>query len=358
MGKSIVPCALAVVAALGSRPTFGVEGQAAPGAGVGAGETESLTLLCPQVPSPPRLDGDLSDGAWQVARPLRVFVHQPCTSSGIGSIVAELRACWSGENIYMAVRWPDPSASLKKDLWTFDGSKWTKDPNEDEDRLALTFPIGQTVPGFRQGGCASTCHGSTISPSGVRGKPRWYHRTNGPQERMDSWHWKSVRSNPLDFVDDKYWDNQTLLADVHHGGRHFDAEPPGQPAEQRNSNKEGTAPSYMQDPGKPPSVPGFLLRDEVVPIDLSRFKKGDVVPGRITARAGGSRGDISCKGVHRDGHWNLELCRKLCTGHDDDVVFEPGQSVPFVMAVFENLPEFRKEDHGKVSEVLTLEILE
>jgi len=327
------------------------------GAAPGPGAEPPVTLQCPHLPSPPDLDGDLSDAAWRACRPIRVFVHQPYTSSGIGNIVAELRAGWSGESIYVGVRWPDPSASLKKDLWTFDGEKWTKDPEEDEDRLALIFPIGRTVPDFGRYGCAITCHAARVGAPVLGGKPRWYHRMNGPNQRMDAWHWKSVRSNPLGFTDDKYWDDQPLSADPHHAGRHPDDEPAGTRAERRNVNTDRTGPAMMQDPDKPASIPGFLLAGEAVSIDPTRFKPRDIVCGRIIARARGSRGDVSSRGVHRDGHWNVEFRRPLRTGHDDDVVFEPGTTIPFSLAVFENVPEYRKEDHGKIHELLLLKIL-
>ncbi|UCD28627.1 MAG: hypothetical protein JSV03_16350 [Planctomycetota bacterium] len=323
----------------------------------GVDRDEPLTLFCPQVSSSPTLDGDLSDSAWKDSKPIHVFVHQPYTSSGIGNIIAELRACWSGENIYMAVRWPDPSPSIKKDLWMFDGKEWTKDRSQDEDRLALIFPVGETMPNFRKYGCAITCHAAAVGSPPFHRNPHWYHKSNGPKQRIDAWHWKSVRSNPLNFADDKYWDDRSLSADPHHAGRHPDAEPPEEKAEQRNINTDRSRPAMMQDPRKPASIPGFLLAKEAIPIDLSRFKAGDIVPGRIISRARGSRGDVSCGSVHRDGYWNVELSRKLRTGHVDDVVFKPDESLPFSLAIFENVPEYRKEDHGKIHQVLLLQII-
>ncbi|MHC4445496.1 MAG: ethylbenzene dehydrogenase-related protein [Planctomycetota bacterium] len=322
-----------------------------------AGGDEPLTLICSQVTSPPVLDGALSDLAWKDSKPIHVFVHQPYTSSGIGNVIAELRACWSGEKIYLAVRWPDPTRSIKKDLWMFNGKEWTKNREEDEDRLALIFPISETVPNFRRYGCAITCHAAPAGDLALGRKPRWYHKTNDPSQRIDAWHWKSVRSDPLNFSDDKYWDHRPLSADPHHAGRHPDAEPRKTKAESRNVNADRSAPAKMQDPRRPASIPGFLLASEAVPIDLTRFKAGDVVPGRIISRARGSRGDVSCGAVHRHGYWNVELGRKLRTGHDDDVVFEPGTLIPFSLAIFENVPEYRKEDHGKIHQVLMLKIM-
>ena len=66
------------------------------------------------------------------------------------------------------------------------------------------------------------------------------------------------------------------------------------------------------------------------------------------------RSAVYPSGVWRDGQWRLEIQRALNTGHDDDVVFKPGQRVPFALAVFNNVPEYRKQDHGKATDLLWL----
>lgn len=343
---------------MGERFRLGLMVGSVMAGGAGAASAVSpLVVKCASVARAPRLDGDLKDAAWRSAERTRVFVHQSYTASGVGCMMAELRACWSGENIYLAVRWKDGEASLEKDLWIFDGGKWTKDAEQDEDRLGLVFPINRSVPDFAKYGCAVSCHGAEVGSAATGMKPRWYHQTNGPTERLDVWHWKSCRSNPVGFADDKFWDHRALGAAPRHAGRHPDGEPEGYRAERGNANAEGTGPARMQDPNKPPSKPGFLLFAETVPYKPGGFKKGDVIQGRMLSPHKGSRGDVRCAGVHRDKHWTVEFARKLNTGHEDDVVFEPGTTIPFSLAIFENVPEYRKHDHGRAYDVMQLRIL-
>lgn len=107
----------------------------------------------------------------------------------------------------------------------------------------------------------------------------------------------------------------------------------------------------MQDPTRKASAPGFLLFEEAVEItDYSIFKTGDVIPYRLPRLPSGSRMDVEAASRYGDGAWSVMLSRKLNTGYDDDVVFDPRKSYSFAMAVFDDAGD----DHSKATQPLVL----
>ena len=76
------------------------------------------------------------------------------------------------------------------------------------------------------------------------------------------------------------------------------------------------------------------------PIDMSKIKKGDVIPRWLLARPNGSRGDITAAAKYDKGKgkWTLELSRKLVTDDPEhDVQFgDLSQTYYFGIAVWEN----------------------
>ena len=107
----------------------------------------------------------------------------------------------------------------------------------------------------------------------------------------------------------------------------------------------------MQDPTKKPSVPGFLLLEEAIKItDYSIFRTGDVIPYRLPRQPTGSRFDVKAESRYGDGGWTVMLYRKLDTGHEDDVIFNPLKKYSFAVAVFDD----SGADHSKATWPLTL----
>jgi hypothetical protein len=106
---------------------------------------------------------------------------------------------------------------------------------------------------------------------------------------------------------------------------------------------EKDKPALMQDPAKSPTVKGLLVKGETVEIkDYATFKAGDTVPYRILSKPDGSRGDIKAVGIWKGGTWTLFLSRKLKTGNDDDVVFDPSKTYPFSMSVYDDAGDMDK----------------
>ena len=71
----------------------------------------------------------------------------------------------------------------------------------------------------------------------------------------------------------------------------------------------------------------------------------------LTQNPQGSIADIHCKGVWKDGKWNLEIRRKLNTGNPDDVVFEAGKAVKSGIAVFDH----SGDDNHVISDTFTFQ---
>ena len=160
----------------------------------------------------------------------------------------------------------------------------------------------------------------------------------GDDEYMsDLWFWKANRTNPASVADDK---THQLSAEK-------------LPKSSKITSKSGKK-MYLirkRDAGSS-SYKGTALAEY----------QGDQVPNYITRPPSGSRGDVKAKGIWADGKWTIELSRALNTGNDDDVVFDPAQTLLFGVARYEiagkkanpkiDQPLFNS---GEITELLTLE---
>jgi hypothetical protein len=257
-------------------------------------------------------------------------------------VTAVTRAVYTDDSLYFLFKWPDATRSVAKRAWKFDGQSWTH-LEGDEDRIAVLFEITR-INGFATKGCAVVCH----SPPDVPSK-QWKFATQTASEKGDLWHWKAARSNPAGYTDD----NWLTIAGNPSGsyrttGRRSDD---GKGGDVYNQTEDRTGPRYMQNPDTPPSAPGFMIYDDAVPIpDGIQFPTGTVLTYRMPKRAEGSRGDVKASGRYADGGWTVMLNRRLDTGHEDDVAFNPRRDYSFAIAVFDNTGE----EHSKGIQALTL----
>jgi hypothetical protein len=212
-----------------------------------------------------------------------------------------------------------------------------------EDRLALLFEITR-IDKFSTRGCAVTCHSPADLP-----RSEWKFATQTAAEKGDLWHWKAARSDPYHHADDAWLTvagNPT--GSYRETGRRKDV---GAGGDIKNQTEDRSKPMYMQDPGKKPAAPGFLLMTEAVKIsDYSAFKTSDVIPFRLPVKPSGSRFDVKAQSRYKDGYWTLMLYRKLNTGHDDDIAFNPLKRYSFAMAVFDD----SGSDHSKATQAMVL----
>ncbi|MEE9594143.1 MAG: ethylbenzene dehydrogenase-related protein [Candidatus Hydrothermarchaeales archaeon] len=276
-----------------------------------------------------QIDGYPNENSWGTPKELIIRIQD----GSIGIIDVSLRALYDSDYIYILTTWPDPTESVDKKLWTFDGTEWVKS-EEDEDRFAIFWNIGDSINGFNIGGCAMLCHGDRM-------------HTNDPAERGDIWHWKAARTNPVGYVDDK-WMDDTIVRGI--GGsaveaaHRADSKTAG--GYRSNSAEDEPGPMYFEPNPVDSEDARFIYQSEVdngEAMDIAYatpFEKGDIAPAYVLEKPGGSRGDVEAKGVWADGVWSLEIKRKLETWHDDDVQFDVANIYRFGVAVMDNAGGF------------------
>ncbi len=283
----------------------------------------------------------LDDPTWEKAETVQLLVEGHDKVSGRNGTVAA-RALYSEKGLYFLFNWKDPTRSITKQSWQFDGKKWNH-LQGNEDRIALLFEITR-INKFATRGCAVTCHSPADRP-----RDKWKFAARATVEKGDLWHWKASRSAPYNYADDAWLTvagNPT--GSYRETGRRKDT---GAGGDVKNQIPDGSRPLYMQDPNKDPSVPGFLLMEEAIEIsDYSIFEAGDIIPYRLPLRPSGSRFDVKAISRHLDGEWMVMFYRKLNTGNDDDVAFNPMKNYSLALAVFDN----SGSDHSKATMPMTL----
>jgi hypothetical protein len=249
------------------------------------------------------------------------------------------RAAYTDDHIYFLFKWKDPTLSVTKGAWQYDGQKWDHQGGN-EDRISLLFEINR-INKFATKGCAVVCHipeGETNAKNGKFG-------TKSAAEKGDLWHWKAARSDPAGYADDTYVTQ--ISADA--GGRKSDA---GKGGDTKNMTEDKSKPRFTAAPGKMAGKNGVLLAAHTVEItDYDAFKTGDTLTYRMPNTHAGSRADIKADSRYADGGWTVMLARRLDTGNDDDVAFNPRKKYNFAMALFDDSGDENSYD----SEVLTLQ---
>ncbi|MBK9642718.1 MAG: hypothetical protein IPO72_15950 [Saprospiraceae bacterium] len=184
----------------------------------------SSELLSIKVASPPTIDGAI-DAQWENSPKLEFSTAVPEVTGDVfrgytGNIIPSvtLRSAYDTGNVYMLVEWADPTQSLKRGPWYFDPTtrKWAQESGTFgftstpyrapfyEDKIAFLWNINNSVSGWNSATCYKSCHTGLPAADGSS-----RHFTNYPTERIDMWHWKSVRggANAGHQVHDQYQDN-------------------------------------------------------------------------------------------------------------------------------------------------------
>ncbi len=293
--------------------------QAAP-----AGTPPVLSLASAKADTAPTVDGTAED-AWNKAKPVTIRLNGGINK---GETDAVMKSVYTQDSVYFLLQYKDPNQSAQRQPWQKqqDGT-WKKLPPNPyyEDKFAFIWNIGDSIKGFNQQGCAVACHATTAG----RDRPLKY--TNADGELGDTWHVKSVRTLPVGQIDDQYLDNDTKAAEA---GRKSDAKTAGG---YTDNVKEGQNTPPFALPNNKPAPPYWIMDSEKVAFDDTKYKAGDEVPGIIIAPFTGDRGDLSAKGVWKDGAWTIEWGRKLTTGSKTDVQFDDlKKSYYFGAANFDN----------------------
>ena len=271
----------------------------------------------------------LDDRVWEKAPAVLIPMNGKESLDGKEETVFT-RVVYTNDSIYFLFKWNDPTKSVTYRPWKFDGEKWIR-LKGDEDRVSLLFEVSR-INKFATKGCVMVCHGPGYAP-----KKEWTFATNTAAEIGDLWDWRAVGSAPCNCAIDGW-----LTLAGYHGkyahskksGYRIDA---GSGGPRNNKTADESKPLYMQDPAKKPSIPGVLFKEEAVKItDYSIFRAGDVIPFVCPMKLAGSRFDVKAISRYAHGGWTVMLYRKLDTGHDHDVVFNPLKHYAFAMALFDD----------------------
>jgi len=305
---------------------------------LGTGELEGAAKQTVTATSVKKGPSSLDDSVWKKAKAVHVPFEGKEKFEGKKATVTT-KAVYTKDSIYFLFKWDDPTLSVTKGAWKYEANKWTH-IKSNEDRISLLFEINR-INQFATKGCTVVCHVPEGAPNAKDGK----FGTSSAAEKGDLWHWKAARSDPAGFADDTWI---TVIGEKE-GGRKSDA---GKGGDKKNMTEDKSKPQYMLAPGKQPAKHGIVLAAEAVAItDYSAFKEGDVITYRMPKIPAGSRADIKAISRYGDGGWTVMLYRKLDTGNDDDVAFNPRKKYSFAMALFDDSGDEDSYD----SEVLTLQ---
>jgi hypothetical protein len=299
-------------------------------------------LTLSKVSVAPKLDGDASDEAWELAK--EAVVH---TSRGFGlhdgEVSVHVKALHDGDRAYFVFRWQDTTRSQKhlplmktKGGWTLLHSNFYNNDENDyyEDKFAVMLarsPIagGNTV---------------RLGPKPLADKP-------GPSNGLglhvatdgtlaDVWHWKGVRSAALNQFDDNYFGPPMEAKPGRYTGGYTQDPKSGGGFDQnfeRVANKEYVKVKYLpknltaQQARMGRFVADVEVSDEgsyamamseVVPYSAkadAAIPVGTVIPSVVYDKPfAGDRGDVSAHARWQDGWWTLEASRRLNTGSKFD----------------------------------------
>ncbi|MCU7861360.1 MAG: hypothetical protein KZQ86_16370 [Candidatus Thiodiazotropha sp. (ex Lucinoma kastoroae)] len=236
------------------------------------------TLLAIPTSQLPVIDGMADEPVWSETKPV-------ITRDAIAGIDIELRACYDKQNIYLLAVFPDATENREhKPLqWNPEIELYGKGPQR-EDTFVLKWAISPRETDLSLS--ASTPY------------------------KADIWYWKSARTDPVGYADDKFQIYSTKKISK------------SLPLLSKNGSR-----FYLirrGDGGKPAYQNRMLVE-----------YAGDQAHAYDIHQPEGSRSDIQAKGGWANGVWRVEFKRKLDTGHGDDVIFMPGEVYQFGVSRFE-----------------------
>jgi hypothetical protein len=273
-----------------------------------SGEDEK-TLHSKEVETAPVIDGVADDAAWTEATSIT-------TTIGI-----TFKSVYKGDEIFFLAIWSDSTKDIIKKEWIFDDPEWDIESSE-EDSLAFNWNIDDSVADFNNQGCAVLCHPPQM-------------KTNAASEKVDVWEWKSARTNPSGWIDDKWMgpsgrdgddkvaggieENKQTLDFVDDPEDHDDVPLYWEPNAQGDDAKSITQSEI--DSGEAKEITEAFSNGSLKDEDGTTIPSNTVIPFYYQSKPAGSRGDISAAGAWVDGKWTLEFSRKLNTGESDDIQF-------------------------------------
>ena len=296
---------------------------------------QANVLTARKASAAPVMDGAV-DAAWKELPELSFKAVGGRNFPG-GSSDATLRALYTSDTLYLLLQYKDATESQRRAPWQKQADEsWKKlsDPADKggdnnlyyEDKFAVIWDINS--PSFAQQGCMTACHVGEGKPYGNK-----YVKEQGA--RLDLWHWKGVRTGTVGQVDDQYVDNTRYDKEkAPEAGRKSDPKTGGGYADNIAEDKKGPKFALKGDKAAPPY---WILEQEKQPLDATKYKAGDEVPGILVSAFTGDRGEISARYRYQNGMRVVEIARKLVTGSEYDVQFSDlKKEYPFGVALFDN----------------------
>lgn len=333
----------------------------------------------------PNIDGTV-DASWANCDILENTATVPNLTNDFAYFLGEsydftIRSMYDASNVYFLVEYDDPTNSQDRQSWYFDPStsKWAQQHKKPtsandkfyEDKFAFLWPTASTSASWPSTTCYNTCHSV---PAGVGFDTENKHFTNSPDEVVDQWHFKLVRTGPGFQLDDQmqiYIDpNNPLVAgpngdQTKEGGRGSDPKTAGGVADNKQTLNNGVAdvsvPKYVI-PGK--TGYSVITKAEIdggtakliTAVDANgvlTYDGGTIDPSTGGYEAGtgtlrfpsiifngaleGSRGDVATFFNHTGTGWVIEIQRALTTTDNvNDIQFDISKETMFGFAIFEN----------------------
>ncbi|MBC8412597.1 MAG: hypothetical protein ISR96_13195 [Nitrospira sp.] len=248
------------------------------------------------------VDGDVSEWSGQWNTIALTPAMEGDRTNYTGDINVELIAAVYDHRIYVAAKWPDNKVDVIYKEWEWQRNKYKRGKKLD-DMFALRFHMSGDYD---------------------------YTMISEKTYEVDVWIWSAGRSNLAGYAEDTA---QLITTEMLEDAAEYKG-PTGKQVfikkyrDAGNSIYKNTRPDKKKNQGK--SLPGIML----------------------TGNESGSVADVKAKGVWKDGYWYLEMSRALDTGHKDDVVLKPGQSIIGAIAVYNRA----RAEHKSVSQTLQFEL--
>jgi hypothetical protein len=309
-----------------------------------------------------------------------------------------VQAAYDAEFVYFQFRWATKVPHAMHTLWRYDGKQWvawggekpeaTKKgiPPSYEDRLAVLLDEPDNVLAFdgsratfSQVGCWMTCHNSMramsrdVPRNAIDPHPYWgakgrrvgdirkyllisrtaqddagawdkvkaaadLEKLKTAGKFLDLWQWRAARSNAIGYASDD-WVLEYRNGDA---GRSPFFNPP-KPQFMYDEKVTGFRAVPEGDVAARMGRAALIEKKNAVALDPNaKFAVGDLLPQYVLREPEGSAADVQAFGQYVNGHWVVELRRKLNTGHPDDKVLQPGRAYPIGFAIFDDTVSNRR----------------
>lgn len=305
----------------------------------------------------PTLDGIANEAFWASAPGLTIKTTEaaPPGAANRSSTAVVMKSVYTKDSVYFLVVWDDPTYSIDRQRWIFDGKTWSKEdqiPLEKggastnyEDKIAFMWSINS--PTFEKEGPWALYRDAAEAAKAGYQRPV---KTAPKGETLDMWHFKLVRTGFTmpGQVDDQYVNDTFDSTKAPEAGRFSDPGAGGYYNNERDMKMaDGTTVKVPKYGMKNGNTNAFILTQEMIDrgdaVELSdaqvmAMPKGAHLPAIIGRLFTGSRGDITGKAEWKDGKYTLEFGRKLDTGDTvNDVAFKDlSKTYFFGVATFDN----------------------